>query len=168
MKYWGDFVNIKRFIVFFIIPIVIILLLVLNAQLAAQKYKNTGMDMVQYRAEITSGIKELTVYPGEEKLISVRIKNSGTMVWMSEGKNPIVLSYHILSSGGEVFLYDGERTLLPGGLRSGESVTVKAKVVSPEKLGEYYLEFDMVHEGVTWFANKGSRTLKIKLKVVEK
>jgi hypothetical protein len=45
------------------------------------------------------------------------------------------------------------------------SVVLDLPVTVPAEPGSYILELDMVHEGVTWFAQRGSSTLRIPVRV---
>jgi hypothetical protein len=38
-------------------------------------------------------------------------------------------------------------------------------VTAPKAPGDYVLEIDMIHEGVTFFHEKGSKTLRIDVRV---
>ena len=46
-----------------------------------------------------------------------------------------------------------------------DSVMVDLMVDAPSKKGDYYLEVDIVKEKVTWFKNKGSKTILIPLSI---
>jgi hypothetical protein len=66
---------------------------------------------------------------------------------------------------GNTFQYDGLRTALPHDIAPGEDVTLQAAVKAPYMSGEYLLEFDMVQERVCWFAQRGSATSSITMRV---
>jgi len=122
-----------------------------------------------YRAEITVDSPPPTAPAGGTATATVTIKNVGDKAWPANG-NAVVpamvhLSYHWLDKDGNVIVQDGIRTALPTSLNPGASVSVKAKVVYPKSPGDYILEFDMVHELITWFALKKSQTAKIEIKV---
>lgn len=57
------------------------------------------------------------------------------------------------------------RTALPHDLGPGEEVKLKLTVTAPTAPGDYVLGIDMVHEGVAWFYQRGSRTLRWNVKV---
>jgi hypothetical protein len=42
---------------------------------------------------------------------------------------------------------------------------MKLTVTPPNKQGDYILEIDIVQESVAWFVQKGSKALKINVKV---
>lgn len=157
--------TLKKIIVFVIVPVLIVVLLYVNGSLQAAKYEDKTIDLKQYDASITTHIESIKANPNEKFEIPLTIKNLGTMVWMKDDKNSINLSYHIFNEDDEVILYDGERTSLTKSVKSGETIDLNAVVQAPNKVGIYYIEFDMVYEGVTWFKDKGSKTLKVRLEV---
>jgi hypothetical protein len=57
------------------------------------------------------------------------------------------------------------RAVLPHDLKPGEEAELTLTVTAPQAPGDYFLELDMVHEGVTWFYEQGSRTLRWHVKV---
>ncbi|MCR4431966.1 MAG: hypothetical protein NUV45_13230 [Tepidanaerobacteraceae bacterium] len=157
--------TLRKIMVFFILPVLAVALLYVNGRIQADKYFNRLSDLKQYDSQISADLTELKARPGEKLILPLDIKNTGTMSWLSDGKNSINLSYHILDENKKMILNDGERTAIPGSVKSGEAVQVNAQVKAPEKAGIYYIEFDMVHEGVTWFEQKGSKTLTVRLEV---
>ena len=42
---------------------------------------------------------------------------------------------------------------------------MKMTVKAPQKPGDYILEIDMVHEGVTWFKERGAQPLSLQVRV---
>ncbi|RKD32281.1 hypothetical protein [Thermohalobacter berrensis] len=157
--------KLKNIVTFVIIPILIIILLYINASLQAAKYQDSTSKLNQYGAEITTNRELIKGKPNELIKVPLNIKNTGTMAWLKDDKNSINLSYHIFDINNEIIVYDGERTNLTKSVRSGEEIKLNGIVKMPEKPGKYKIEFDMVHEGVTWFKDKGSKTLSIKLEV---
>lgn len=95
------------------------------------------------------------ITPGKTYTVQVTVTNAGTMTWVAAGPNPFHLSYHWT---GPTSLYDGERTVLPHDVAPGETVYLKATLIAPSVPGTYTLQWDMVHENVTWFSNQGAPT----------
>lgn len=105
-----------------------------------------------------------------EYFINVKIKNISKALWplkaeRADGKFTIHLAYHWLDKNGKTVIFDGERTRLPGDMKPGEEVTLKARVITPGQAGEYILEFDLVQEAVAWFKDKGSKTTSLNIKL---
>lgn len=157
--------SLKKIIIFVILPILAITILYINGNIQAAKYQNKLTNIAQYDANISTNRTFIKVKAGKIFEIPLKIKNTGSMSWVKDDKNSINLSYHVLNEKNQVILHDGERTNLVNSVRSGETTELNAKVKAPDKAGIYYIEFDMVHEGVAWFKEKGSKTLKIKIEV---
>ncbi|HWW83139.1 MAG TPA: hypothetical protein VNZ26_06025, partial [Vicinamibacterales bacterium] len=52
---------------------------------------------------------------------------------------------------------DGIRTDLGRMVATGQTVTVEGRLLAPSFPGLYWLQWDMVEEGVTWFAQVSPR-----------
>ena len=88
------------------------------------------------------------------------------MTWISGGDHPIYLTYRIKKQTGEEYVSEGKRTVLPEAMRPGDSARVAVEIVAPSSAGNFMVVFDMVHEGITWFEEKGSVPLVIELVVI--
>lgn len=87
--------------------------------------------------------------PGKVYTVKVTLTNAGSMTWDADGPNPFRLAYHW---AGPAPFYEGARTALPYDIKPGEMVTVDATLKTPAVPGTYTLQWDMVHEGITWFS----------------
>ena len=124
----------------------------------------------EYAAEIQSDVKSLAVRKGEIIAIPLILSNRGSARWSSDAKeNPFFLSWHILTSGGDMHRYENPRIAFPSPVEPDHGLSVMipfdaaASNLSP---GSYIIEFDVVREGVAWFATRGSATLRIGLVVL--
>jgi hypothetical protein len=101
--------------------------------------------------------------------IRVAVRNAGGVVWLARerGLSPFQLSAanHWLDSEGRVVTNDDGRGALPRDLRPGEEADVTFDVNAPRRPGDYILELDVLQEGVSWFALKGSKTLRVPVRV---
>ena len=113
----------------------------------------------------------LRLSPNQKTSLSIRVENQGTEAFVSTlPEKPVFLSYHILSSKGEMLRFDNPRFAFGEPLEPKQEETVVAILdnrtleLSP---GEYLVEFDLVREGAFWFArhSRGARTLRIPLRV---
>jgi hypothetical protein len=87
--------------------------------------------------------------------VPVSVRNDGRMVWPAGGVLPVHVSYHWMSATENVYLvFDGLRSGLPHDVAPGETVPVLAIVQAPPRPGNYRLQWDLVHETVTWFDRK--------------
>jgi hypothetical protein len=64
-----------------------------------------------------------------------------------------------------MLIQDDGRTSLPDSLAPGETCRLALKITVPPEAGEYQLECDVVHEGLSWFADKGSNTWRGRVRV---
>ena len=57
-----------------------------------------------------------------------------------------------------MLIQDDGRASLAARVDPGHTCAVAVTATAPLEPGEYQLECDVVHEGISWFADKGSRT----------
>ena len=96
---------------------------------------------------------------------SLTVTNSGQRAWASGGANPVQLAYHVYGSGGDVVVWDGNRSALPKDVAPGETVTINAVAYAPGSSGSYSVKWDLVQEGVSWFSAYGIATKNDPLQV---
>jgi hypothetical protein len=103
---------------------------------------------------------------GAKVSLEFRVKNLGGSPWPARGRDDGRFQVNLadqwvdMKSGRVLNNMDG-RTALPGDLAPGAEARLALVVTAPEWPGKYLLEIDLVHEGVTWFHEKGSQTLKL-------
>jgi hypothetical protein len=106
---------------------------------------------------------------GETVLADITIKNASSRTWPSKpdsrGNNAVNLSYHWLDRKRQVVVFDGLRTPLPGDLKPGESVTLRATIPAPEKAGGHLLHVTLVQEGVAWFSDRDGGHLLVSVSI---
>ncbi len=102
--------------------------------------------------EVPASMAQNTLYN-----FKVKVKNTGSLDWDNDGENPIYLGYHWLDlNSREVIVYDGKRSIIPqSGVSTGDEAIFDLRVLSPSESGNYILQVDLVHEGVTWFSAQG-------------
>jgi hypothetical protein len=118
-----------------------------------------------FRAAISLDTPALTITPGSQKTILVKVKNVSDVAWPAAGASDIayqiMLGNHWLDAQGNIVLYDDGRSGLPKHLDPHQEVDIPLTITAPKEPGSYTLELDLVQELVAWFKNKGSQTLKI-------
>jgi LCP family protein required for cell wall assembly len=131
--------------------------------------KYVSVDIAYSAKYDDSGTTPNYLDPGQEFEAEVTVKNSGFLLWEhSKSRGRMDLGTHWVNRDtGETVVWDGDRGLLAADvLHDGESV-VNIKIKAPDKPGKYTLQYDMVHEGVTWFSEKGVIPLEIDINVGE-
>jgi len=96
------------------------------------------------------------VMPGEALSLVASITNKSSLPWRQTESGPLRLGNHWLSAGQEMLIQDDGRAALPSEIAPGQQCHVTIEVTAPMDPGEYVLECDAVHEGISWFADKGS------------
>lgn len=106
---------------------------------------------------------------GEQALLRVKVKNVSAATWMAReriyGKLQVSLGNHWLTPEGKTVANDDGRAALTRDLPPGAETDLSLKVNAPPTAGDYILELDMLQEGVSWFALKGSPTVRVKARV---
>jgi len=101
---------------------------------------------------------------GETVTLAVSVKNASGEAF-PHGEGVFGLSYHLLSSSGQIIAHDNVRTYLRESLKPGESTEVDLRINAPAQPGSYRLELDLVWEGVMWFKNIGNPPCLVALEV---
>ncbi len=117
------------------------------------------------RVSLRSSSRTLAAYEAETLELAITIRNEGRSSLVSTGRNPSLLSYHLLDAKGRALRFDNPRTPLPGPIASGREARVEVRLKAPLEKGSYLLEFDIVREGLAWFKDAGSPTLTLPLEV---
>jgi len=95
--------------------------------------------------------------------VPLNLTNTGRLTW---DPSRVHLSYHWLwivpretlsRSRWDLPYHDGIRSALGQPVAPGARVAVQGRLLAPEWPGLYWLQWDMVDEGVAWFAQNGSR-----------
>jgi hypothetical protein len=107
---------------------------------------------------------------GEQKELQLTVRNAGNKVWRSRvdqgWMNIVTVGDRWLTADGTAVVNDLDgRSALPHDLKRGDRAELPLTVTAPKTEGQYVLEIDMVHEGVTWFYQRGSPTLRWPVKV---
>ena len=123
-----------------------------------------------YRAEIHVLRNPKTATVKETLEIPLAIRNVGSLFWAQGGDQPVSIGYHWLDADGNRVDAPDIRTVLPHDVAPGEWVRVRIAVGVPSVPGKFILVLDLVHEGVTWFGDKNSRTIKrpVQVKPIDK
>ncbi|HJT66650.1 MAG TPA: NBR1-Ig-like domain-containing protein, partial [Pyrinomonadaceae bacterium] len=119
-----------------------------------------------YREEIVALNPPSSMRPGEKLDVHLKLKNLGSETWHAVGEKDF--KYQI--DMGNRWIRGTEnkednRAVLKADLPPGGETELTMTITAPSVPGDYVLEFDMVHEGVTWFKQRGARPLSINVTV---
>ena len=141
---------------------------------ARQKFQSSWMNAAfpdsDYREEIVALNAPAVMKPGEKANVRFKVKNMGYSTWPAvgnkEGRFQVNLRDRWLNADGrtEVNSLDGG-TGMPADLAPGGEVELPLSMTAPRNPGEYIVEVDMVHEGVTWFFERGATPLRVRIRV---
>ena len=126
-----------------------------------------AMPDAAYRASIALAAPvPVAVAAGAELALTFNVRNTSDHTWSQPQAGPLALGNHWLDERGEMMLAqdDGRAPLLqivPPGLEWPVLVTMRA----PAEPGRYVLEIDLVHEGISWYRDKGSPALRLSIDV---
>jgi len=122
----------------------------------------TAMTDSAYRATIACADGAfLSLEPGARADLVVHVTNTSECAWDQGASGAIRLGNHWLSAEGTMLIQDDGRAQIPAKVASGQGATVGLSVTAPRDHGRYLCELDLVHEGVTWFGDRGSRSLRL-------
>jgi SAM-dependent methyltransferase len=107
----------------------------------------------------------LMVTPGAPLRFDVRITNRSAMAWTDADGRVLNVGNHWLDAARDMVQQDDQRVKLPTPLAAGASIDLPLTVTAPANAGTHWLEFDVVLEGVAWFATCGSQAAQVAVHV---
>jgi N-acetyl-anhydromuramyl-L-alanine amidase AmpD len=101
------------------------------------------------------------ILAGQVIKATLTLHNAGSLAWRRSGGNPVRLGYRYYRSRRQLDIpLDRDiRTDLPHDVEPGETVTIEARIALPDDPGNYTIELDLTHEGITWFKEQKSPPL---------
>jgi hypothetical protein len=132
-------------------------------------WMNAAFPDSDYREQISALNAPPSLRAGEKVVLQFRVKNLGDSTWPAvgnkEGRFQVNIGNRWLKTAtNDVNGLDG-RTGMPADLLPGAEVELALAVTAPSEPGDYALEIDMVHEGVTWFYERGAKPLRLNVRV---
>lgn len=122
-------------------------------------YAPASMEAGAYAAEVTIVDGVASAAPGARQEIAIAVRNAGTVAWDQAQFGIFRVGNHWRSADGlEMLVQDDGRVSLPPTLTAGTRCVVALPITMPETPGVYTCEIDVVHEGITWFGDRGSAT----------
>lgn len=99
--------------------------------------------------------------------IELRVTNTGTMTWRTDGQFPVEGCYQWLSSAGKVVVAEGLSSSFAAPVPAGQTAVLKAQVAAPREAGSYTLRYDLRQGGQVWFGEQGAQALDLPISVNE-
>ncbi|MCK4835494.1 MAG: radical SAM protein [Candidatus Aminicenantes bacterium] len=115
---------------------------------------------------LSSPVKALVSKPTRVK---VKVKNIGGAYWPDHtfsGRRLIRLGAQLYDLTKNLIDQNYARAFLPRPISAGQSATLDIELPEISEIGDYWLKFDMVSEGVDWFEPAGSTVTWKKMKVI--
>jgi SAM-dependent methyltransferase len=129
-------------------------------------WKAVALPQDAYRAKLDCMDPPTTVNGGDQIVLGIVARNLSGHRWpaSTNGLGLAVANHWSTADGAQVVQDDG-RSFLSYDLPPGGSLTAHLTVTAPSEPGDYLLDLDMVHEGVTWFAQFGSSVVRLPVTV---
>jgi SAM-dependent methyltransferase len=120
-----------------------------------------------YRASLTvTGAPATSVLPGTRIALEIDLANASAFEWSRTAFGIIRVGNHWFDETGYTMLVgDDGRTGIPEPLFPGDRCHVQLTATAPHEPGEYWCEIDLAHEGVVWFRERGSRSVRFPVRV---
>ena len=117
-----------------------------------------------YRADlrIVRGMS-FSMTAGERRTVTIAVRNLSAVPWDQDVANRIRLGNHWRSLAGDMLVQDDGREPLPTGLIDTQELSIT--ITAPADPGQYICEFDLVHEGIAWFRDRGSESARARITV---
>jgi SAM-dependent methyltransferase len=118
------------------------------------------MPLDAYQATVTAVDVPFSLSIGQTALATVDVQNCSTVDWKQDAFGMIRLGNHWRDRSGTLIIQDDGRTPLPREMPRGALLRLAVPIQAPQESGSFVCEFDLVHEAITWFADRGSTTAR--------
>lgn len=123
----------------------------------------------QYRVQWGAHDTPASMVKNSMNTVNISFTNTGTMTWLASPPNNVRLSYHWRTgpcSGTSNAVWNGLRTNIPADVAQGGTVTgLAANVNAPATAGTFCLQYDLLHDGVTWFSWQGAALRQVNVTI---
>lgn len=120
-----------------------------------------SMPAQAYRADlrVVEGLPR-SLRAGDAAAVTVEIRNAAPVAWDQTIAGSVRLGNHWRNAAGDMLIQDDGRTRLPSLCSPAQTLRLLLAVKAPPDPGRFVCEFDLVHEGVSWFGDRGSPTAR--------
>jgi LCP family protein required for cell wall assembly len=128
-----------------------------------ERFVNVGE---KYGAEYSdSGSTPAEMFPGEEYVVRLEIKNTGSMSWNTG--NDIDLGYRWIDreTNERIAPDDGGRLDINTAVDEGIKLVKHIIVAAPREQGEYILQYDLIDSDEGWFSEMGVFPLEVDVSI---
>jgi SAM-dependent methyltransferase len=124
------------------------------------------MPPAAYRARVElSDLNRFTA--GDPRDLTVMIENISSEAWRQAEIGSLQAGNRWFDAAGKLLvMQDDGRAVIPQVMGAGERCETRL-TVTPPAAGEYWLEVDLVHEGIAWFSDRGSVPVRVAVTVAE-
>ena len=129
--------------------------------IVARKSKPSVVGGMPWKATLDAEVDD-EVLRGQSISLRITVTNAGTRVWRPQtpsGIGIVNVGIQLLGADGRMLTRDHHRAQLPHAIHPGQVMAESTVCAAPLEPGDYFLKFDMVAEGVTWFEMAGSSPL---------
>lgn len=168
LLFWGQSAKRSRLAIPWIVTSAFVVLLVAVNTLVSPVLRlrlSSEGDREWYNLELVAP-GEIQMDAGETTEVTLTVSNQGALVWSSNAEQPIGLGARWYREQGDNEKNVELRWPLARAVRPGEFITMTVPLAAPISPGNYWLEWDMVQEEVTWFAEKNGRQTRTRVNVL--
>lgn|GEM_PF-812786 len=143
-----------------------------SAGAAAETQVRIKAPPLEWGAEFLAHNTPAHLTVGQNVDVAFHIANTGKQTWQTDGAHPVHLAYQWFTSrapgnlkGAQQFDVQEFRTALPFDVKPGDQVDFVASLAAPNAPGLYQLHWDLIAEGMSWFADGGNSALVLPVSV---
>jgi hypothetical protein len=121
--------------------------------------------MAQYQTRFITHNTPTTAPVGQTQTVSLTVQNAGDLTWTATGSQAFRLGFAWYSAAGQPVQSPTDHqyyTSLPADVPPGSSVSLQARLRTPDSPGTYQLRWDMIHGAITWFSAQGDQGLVVR------
>lgn len=123
-----------------------------------------------FQASIVAGNRPATSYPGQKFAVEVLVKNISAAEWKTvgdlDGRFAVKVGARWRDQARGVMAGNNLAKRLPYDVEPGDTFGLSLEATAPTEPGEYWLEIDLMQEGVGWFADHGAEPLRLGMRII--